>query len=168
MRTRRILRLLAITLLISIGSGAAAAEEPDIGELSQLDRQWMAGQRALLEDLARRHFGRGFNSEPDNDLPLLQQLLDRRLVREDQTRELQAMGVILGDLLAADLDLTWVVYRDDLGRSRALRDGDTDNYLFPITMISRRREAGNRKPVAEIYAGARAIIIESRPAAPFQ
>ena len=86
MRTRRILRLLAVTLLVSIGSGAAAAGEPVIGELSQLDRQWMAGQRAMLEDLARRHFGRGFNGEADNDLPLLQQLLDRRLVREDQTR----------------------------------------------------------------------------------
>jgi hypothetical protein len=167
MRTRWIVRLLAIPLLVAFGSATAAPEEPGIGELSYLDRQWMAAQRDLLEDLARRHFGRGFNGHPDNDLPLLQLLLDRRLVREDQTRELQAMGVILGDLLAAELDLDWVVYRDDLGRSRALRDGESDNYLFPVTMISRRREAGNRKPVAEIYAGARAIIIDSRPAMPF-
>jgi hypothetical protein len=151
-----------------LGIGPAAAQEATVSELSYLDRQWMAGQRALLEDVTRRHFGRGFSGDEESDLHLLQLLLDRRLVREDQTRELQAMGVIMGDLLAANLGLDWVVYRDELGRSRALRDGDTDNYLFPITMISRRREVGNRRPVAEIYAGARAIIREGRPPKPFQ
>lgn len=78
------------------------------------------------------------------------------------------MGIILGDLLAADLGLHWVTYEDAEGRSRALRDGDTDNYLFPVTMISRRREVGNHRPVAEIYARARSIIVDSRPPLPFQ
>ena len=34
------------------------------------------------------------------------------------------MGVIMGDLLAADLKLHWVIYEDRQGRSRALRDGE--------------------------------------------
>mgnify|MGYP001555175410 FL=1 len=78
------------------------------------------------------------------------------------------MGVILGDLLAAEFGLHWMIYQDTHGRSRALRDGDSDTYLFPITMISRRREAGNDTPVTEIYRKASDIITSSRPALPFQ
>ncbi len=160
--------LAAICMALLLTAGPAPAQDARIGELSFLDRQWMSQQRELLEDLTTRHLGRGFSGNVDSDLQLLQALLDRRLVHEDQTRELQAMGVIMGDLLAADLGLHWVIYEDDVGRSRALRDGDTDNYLFPITMISRRREVGNRKPVAEIYTRARDIIVDSRQPLPFQ
>jgi hypothetical protein len=158
----------ALCVALILATAPASAQEARIGELSFLDRQWMAQQRELLEELTTRHFGRTFNGTADNDLQLLQELLDRRLVRDDQTRELQAMGVVMGDLLAADLGLHWVVYEDEKGRSRALRDGNSDNYLFPITMISRRREAGNQTPVAEIYTGAKAIIVDSREPLPFQ
>jgi hypothetical protein len=141
---------------------AQSQEDPRIGELSYLDRQFMAQQRALLEDLVARNFGRRFSGVRDNDLELLQMLLDRQVVRAnqtrelqamgvDQTRELQAMGVVMGDLLASEFALKWVVYEDHLGRSRALRNGDSDIYLFPITMISRRREVDNRTPVVDIY-----------------
>ena len=132
--SRRIVNLLPLALLALLTCSTAVGQgDVRIGELSYLDRQFMSQQRALLEDLTSRHFGRRFNGEPGNDLELLQQLLDQRLVRQEQTRELQAMGVILGDLLAADLGMHWVVYQDELGRSRALRDGDTDNFLFPVT-----------------------------------
>jgi hypothetical protein len=162
------LRLFALSLALLLAVGAVASDAVRISEISYLDRQYMTQQRTVMEDLTRRHFGRTFNGNRDNDLGLLQRLLDQRLVRGDQTRELQAMGVIMGDLLAAELSLHWVVYQDELGRSRALRDGDTDTYLFPITMISRRREVDNRTPVAEIYAKARAAVIDNRPALPFQ
>jgi len=161
-------RLLPAFFALILTAGVSAAGEAKISELSYLDRQFMDQQRALLEELTSRHYGLRFNGNRDHDLELLQRLLDERLVRGDQTRELQAMGVIMGDLLAADLGLRWVVYEDYQGRSRALRDGDTDTYLFPITMISRRREVDNRTPVADIYNKARDIIIDSRPALPFQ
>lgn len=147
---------------------AQAQQEPLIGELSTLDRQFMLQQRELLSDLVARQYGRQFNGVTDNDLELLQRLLDDRVVHADQTRELQAMGVIMGDLLAADLGLHWVTYEDALGRSRALRYRDTDNFLFPITMISRRREVDNRTPVAEIYRKAADSMRAVIPALPFQ
>lgn len=74
----------------------------------------------------------------------------------------------MGDLLAAELDLHWVVYEDAKGRSRALRLDETDNYLFPVTMISRRRQAGDETPVAEIYTGAVAAMETARPPLPFE
>jgi len=60
-----------------------------------------------------------------------------------------------------------VIYKDKLGRSHALQYRDSDNYLFPITMISRRREADNLKPVADIYAKAESAIRAVIPA-PYQ
>ncbi len=151
-----------------LATPAGAGGEPQIGELSYLDRQYMTQQRELLEDLCRRHFGAGFSGDRDRDLALLQRLLDHRLVRPDQTRELQAMGVIMGDLLASEFGLEWVTYQDAMGRSRALLDGESEVYLFPVTMISRRQEVDNRTPVAEIYRKASEVIRSNRPALPFQ
>ena len=153
---------------LAIVPHALGQDDVRISELSYLDRQYMAQQRDTLSELAERNFGRQFHGKRESDLELLQLLLDRRLVRPDQTRELQAMGVIMGDLLAADLDMHWVVYEDALGRSRALRYRETDNYLFPMTMISRRREADSRTPVKEIYRKAYDIIAPLRPDLPFQ
>jgi hypothetical protein len=157
--------LLCALLLASIAvvPGALGQDNVRIGELSYLDLQYMAQQRETLSELVERNLGRQFNGSRDNDLELLQLLLDRRLVRPDQTQELQAMGVIMGDL-----HMHWVVYEDSLGRSRALRYRETDNYLFPMTMISRRREADNRTPVEEIYQKAYDIIAPLRPDMPFQ
>ena len=122
----------------------------------------------MINDLAAQNFGGRLSGNKDNDLSLLQRLLDKHLVRPDQTLELQAMGVVMGDLLAADLDMHWVIYEDRVGRSRALRYKDSAEYLFPATMISRRQEADNHTPVAEIYQKAHAIIAQRKPALPFQ
>ncbi|MFV0276989.1 MAG: DUF3806 domain-containing protein [Parahaliea sp.] len=155
-------------LLTATGAPALAQQPPEIGQLSFLDHQYMDTQRTRLEELARDHFGEGFSGERDSDLSLLQSLLDEDLVRADQTQELQAMGVVMGDLLAADLGMHWVVYEDRLGRSRALRYQDSDNYLFPVTMISRRREVGNSLPIRDIYQKAYDIIAPLRSKLPFQ
>jgi len=109
-----------------------------------------------VRDLAALHLGRGFNGERKRDLETLQLLLDRRVVRQGETAELQAMGVMLGDLLAEDLDMHWVVYEDEDGRSRGLQLGQTRNFLFPITMISRRVDVGIVVDVQALYAKARA------------
>ena len=159
--------LLSLSLLL-FSVGAVAQEPPRIGELSYLDKQFMSQQRALLEEMTASNFGRRFNGQREHDLELLQLLLDKRLVLPQQTQELQAMGVIMGDLLVADLNLRWVVYEDKLGRSRALKDELSDTYLFPMSMISRRREADNMTPVEEIYARATRIVTDNRPSLPFQ
>jgi hypothetical protein len=172
LRTRgfllRRLGLGLLTFLLAFSTFTSAQPDARIGELSLLDRQFMQQQRDLLTELTQRHFGEQFSGDRDRDLALLQRMLDERIVRNDQTRELQAMGVILGDLLAAQLALHWVIYEDRKGRSRALRHKTSDNYLFPITMISRRREVGNQTPVADIYRKAEDTLRSAIPALPFQ
>lgn len=168
MSTMKLIRIVMI-FAACLFAGASLAQQPArIGELSNLDIQFMQQQRQIIQDIATINLGRQFTGNTEQDIDLLQTLLDRQLVRSDQVRELQAMGVILGDLLAADLDMHWVIYEDSEGRSRALRYEESDNYLFPITMIARRREVGNLTPVSDIYQKAYDIIDVGRPALPFQ
>ncbi len=158
------LALLAILLSVPL----TAQEAPRIDQPSLLDRRYMDQQRELIDELGRSLYGQGLRNRRDDDLALMQRLLDEGRVRPGQTRELQAMGVVMGDLLATELDMQWVVYEDRSGRSRALRYQGSDNYLFPITMISRRWEAGSRTPVAEIYQTAVSHIEPVRNPLPFQ
>ncbi len=164
---------LTALLPLVLGSLPALGQDQDqdqvrVSELTPIDRQYMQRQRDTIEALARRHTGSGFNGSPANDIPLLQRLLDQRRVRPDQTEELQGMGILLGDVLAEELDMHWVVYEDPLGRSRALRYRETENYLFPVTMISRRQSVGNDRPVQEIYDKAVSLIEPVREKLPFQ
>ena len=121
-----------------------------IDPLSPIDEQFMAAQRADVEAWANQ-LGTQLTGEPDRDLGTLQRILDRKLVSTDDTLQLQALGIVLGDLFAAELNMTWVVFRDGAGRSRALRYRDSETFLFPVTMISRRWEAGHQRDVADIY-----------------
>ncbi len=160
----------AIVALLALcwSSLALALDHLRVGELSYLDKQYMETQRANLNELAGIHFGTRFNGSRDYDLRLMQRMLDNKVVRSDQTEELQAMGIVMGDLLARELGMRWVVYEDRLGRSRALRYRESDLYLFPATMISRRWEGGAYTPVAEIYQKAVDTVKSSQPALPFQ
>ena len=168
MRAHNIIRL-TLLLLLCRGSDEIIAQAPaHMSDLTPIDLQFMTQQRTALQDLAMANLGRRFNGDLNRDLELLQALLDKQLVRPDQVRELQAMGAILGDLFAAELDMHWIIYKDDIGRSRALRYQQSEVVLFPITMIARRREAGNKSSVAEIYQKASASIAKRTLALPYQ
>jgi hypothetical protein len=122
-----------------------------ITPFTTIDKGHTQRQRQLIDDLARRHLGRQIRGDKYSDLALLQGLLDRGIIDQRDTAKLQAMGVVLGDLLAAELQLSWVIYEDDSGRNRALRYGQLNDVLFPITMISRRAEAGARVDVTAVF-----------------
>jgi len=147
-----VLLLCVMTLLLGSSDSFSQGTELEliIEPLTSIDKQFMADQRQRVAQLANR-LGRNLSGQEDRDLDTLQRIIDDRLIANDDTLNLQAMGVVLGDLLAERLDMTWVVYRDRKGRSRALRYRGTDVYLFPITMISRRQEARSDRSVRSIY-----------------
>lgn len=163
----RSLLALFIILLWPLQSLSMEPDEPRLSKPGYLDKEYMKAQRASINDLSQRHLGSSFSGQKQHDLRLLQQLLDQRLVTATQTRELQAMGLIMGDLLARELGMDWVIYEDKMGRSRALRYKDSNNFLFPMTMISRRVEVDNRTPVSAIYDKAWRAIDAIRPALPY-
>ena len=153
---------------LALATGVLADDPPKISALGSLDRQFLQQQRNRVDELARFDLGRQLQTDKNNNLGILQTLLDRRVVTADQTLELQAMGVVLGDLLAAELGMKWVIYEDRYGRSRALQLGSSDNFLFPITMISRRVEAGAQVDVTAVYEKAYKIIDPYRTPLPFR
>ena len=139
---------LAVFMLIGNVSGI---EKKYISNLTASDQRYMDTQRKAIDDLARRHLGRQLQDNTDNNLSILQALLDQKWVRPEQSQILQSMGVVLGDRLATDLNMQWVILIDGYGRSRALRMGLSENILFPITMISRRVEVGAKVSIRAIY-----------------
>ena len=154
--TNRLRRLLVLVLLpaLSVCTSWSVAQSPNfdvlIEPLTAIDRQFMAEQRMRVEQLANR-LGRGLTRVADRDLDTLQRILDERMVPAEDTLTLQAMGVVFGDLLGDRLDMDWVVYRDNKGRSRALRYRQMDVYLFPVTMISRRQEGGSERRLKPLF-----------------
>ena len=154
--TKCLRRLLALFILpaLSICASWSVAQSPNfdvlIEPLTAVDRQFMAEQRMRVEHLANR-LGRGLTGVVDRDLDTLQRILDERMVPPEDTLTLQAMGVVFGDLLGERLDMDWVVYRDNKGRSRALRYRKIDVYLFPVTMISRRQEGGSERRLKPLF-----------------
>jgi len=138
------------------------AESALTESLSPIDLEYMQQQRDFIDETARLHMGTRLTGEKNNDLKLLQALLDRQLIALDNTRGLQAMGVVLGDILKNEESLNWIIYIDKYGRSRALAIPGQDEVVFPITMISRRAEVGNQVDVFEVYKKARAAVAEIR------
>jgi hypothetical protein len=159
--------LIVLALLPPAAVQAQPGDERRLSPLSALDRQYMDTQRARINELTLAEYG-GRCCRREAELEYLQRLLDDRVITGEDIQELQAMGILLGDLLASELDLHWTVYEDARGRSRALQYQETDNFLFPVTMISRRRSAGDQTPVAEIYHQAVEAMEKARPPLPFE
>ena len=156
-----------LMLALSLGSASlchaqGADFEVQIEPLTAIDHQFMAEQRGRVEALANR-LGRGLTGNVDRDLDTLQRILDERMVPTSDTLTLQAMGLVFGDLLGDRLSMQWVVYRDRQGRSRALRYRDLDVFLFPMTMISRRQEAGSDRRLRPLFDE---TVAETRPLLP--
>jgi hypothetical protein len=138
----------------------AAAEEPGLRELTseELERyefdveevpatvkDLSLGQRYSLDtqrtetmDLIARRLG-VLNLKGDkSDLKVLQNLVDRKAIGSDDVRGLQSLGIVFGDVLVNEYGLSWVSYEDDVGTSKALRWKKTENYVFPVTLFSKR------------------------------
>ncbi|MEM6301479.1 MAG: DUF3806 domain-containing protein [Pseudomonadota bacterium] len=159
--------LVALASLLTAGGAAAQELERRITPLSKIDQRYMDEQRQRINELTLRYYG-GRCCRSASELSYLQRLLDERRVSETEELELQAMGILLGDLLALEQGMEWIVFEDAQGRSRALRLAESENYLFPATMVSRRRMAGDRTPIVDIYRKAVTDIESVKEPLPFQ
>ncbi len=123
-----------------------------ISSLSARDLEVLDSKRAMVIEIAKSSDTRhDLDGTTDQVLSILQELLDEGAVAKRQPEGLQAMGVVLGDLYARKPDLKWISYEDDVGKSLAIQIANTDNVLFPVTMISRLVEAGIKVNVTDIY-----------------
>lgn len=152
------LSLLVLMLTVCFSLSGQAQEwrkEP----LTTNDKTFMASQRDSIDSLTRRHFGRQITGQKANDFPLMQRLLDEKVIDPEQTATLQAIGVVFADILKEDQGLSWTIYIDRYGRSRALNIPGQRDVVFPVTMISRRYETGSSVNIEAIYQKAVANVV---------
>lgn len=115
-------------------------------EASKLDRQ-----RSAVSQIMRENFGYVKLEGSLSDFYYLQKIIDRQLISKDEESYLQALGVVLGDIMVRNLGLKWVTVDDRYGHSRALQYEDSNNLFFPITMISRRVKMGVPVDIQALY-----------------
>jgi hypothetical protein len=130
--------------------------QQETGEVTIRDLNWMNNnyldkQRTTADQLTRSHLGRQLR-QSRSDIALLQKLIDKNVVEADDKQTLQALGAALGDIIENEHSkLNWKVYEDDLGASHAVCLDNSEHCVFPMTMISRRVEAGFQPDVQHIF-----------------
>lgn len=128
-------------------------EEPaTINELSVAQRAVLSAQRRQIKDLFATQLGILRFDGDKRDLRHIQRLVDKGILSDDDILQWQKVGVIFGDILVEEFNLEWVSYEDERGKSKALQWRDTRNFVFPITMFSRRVQFGREINVKEIYS----------------
>lgn len=121
---------------------------PTEDDLADLARRFL-----LVSQLAEKHVGKKLGKD-DGDLELLQRILDARVLAVTDTFPLQCLGIVFGMLVIDAVDgLDWAVVEDEYGRDHAIRYHATSLLIFPMTMISKRVEAGDAVDVAELFEG---------------
>jgi len=127
-------------------------EDPFIvGELSVGQLHILNTYRKDAKMLFARHLGILSINGTKDDIALLQKIIDRKVLRQDEAQKWQALGILFGDVLAREFNMTWVRYEDRYGVSKALRWRRTDNYMFPVVMFSKRVGYNNKINVQAIY-----------------
>lgn len=149
-------------VLCSHGFANSLTAKFEIKPFGPGDTLFLQSQRKLAEEMVYENLLTRLTGQKEKDIRLLQQLIDQKTLRPDQRRELQALGSILGQLLRKEFRLEWVVYNDELGRSRGLQIDKTRQVIFPLTMISRRLEADASVDVQRIYDKASEIVRYTR------
>ena len=136
--------LIVLVLLSGAGllfgqSANDSAHEPRFSELSREDSERLDQQRTLVAAAAKQRYGTVLTGTK-KDLPIIQRLIDDKVFKKSQTYELQSLGVVLGDVLASELPLRWVMITDEYGTDPTLRLKDTSVNINALTMISKRVE----------------------------
>ena len=128
-------------------------------EASYSIRDLTPGQSAVLARWrreARNLFARKLGilniNGTEKGLKAMQQLIDSRLIKAHQTELWQSLGVVFGDILARKSGMHWVSYEDDLGVSKVLRWRETENFIFPISVFSKRIRFGKKINVFDLFA----------------
>ena len=123
-----------------------------VKELGWMDKSHMEKEVEKVNQLAQLKLGMQLHRDL-SDLNLLQLLVDKNWVKNEDVVLQQAMGIALGNIMLADFPntLEWKIYEDNLGRSRAVCAKGTKECMFPVTMIQRRMQIGTRPDMQKLY-----------------
>ena len=130
--------------------------EQRVSALTEADLKRLEDQRAVVTRYLDEASLSKFETAPGK-LGTLRALLKAEVFSPDQTYELQSLGIVLGDVFVQDMGFHWVIVQDEYGRDPAIQFQETSVILFPLTMISKRIERGERVDVFDLYNGVAAL-----------
>lgn len=166
-----ILRSLVLFLTVFSSLSLLAAEnktDVKISDLNWVNNTFLSNQRNTIDELSRRHFGAQIRGDK-SDLHTLQRLIDKQVIKRDDSATLQALGVVLGDVYVSEnKNLHWQLLEDELGPSHVVCIKNTQHCLFPVTMLSRRIEVGLNPKVEKVYQDGLDSIKDYLPKLPFK
>jgi hypothetical protein len=136
--------------IYSSQSGPSQLAAPRFSDLSRDDLASLDKQRALVAAAAKQRYGVSGLLRTKDDLPVLQRPIDDQAFTKTQTYELQSLGVALGDVMASELPLRWMMVTDEFGTDPTLRYKDTTIQVNALTMISKRIERDEKVNVSRL------------------
>jgi len=160
--------LLCTSLLLCVGVGHTGQTKArmttestqKITPLTEADQKRLRDQRAVIEKFLPDESSRQKYRKAAGKLGTIRAILDRNLFKPTQTYELQCLGIVLGDAFVQELKMEWVMVEDEHGRDPAVRLPSTSIILFPLTMISKRIERGEKVDVFDLFNGVAAQVEE--------
>ncbi len=152
-RTKFILTILIMGTLGFFGCSkkeAGGPQQPKFSEVAGDDGARLERQRGIVAAAAKKHYGTPSLTKTKADIPILQRLVDDKVFAKNQTFELQCLGVALGDIMATELPLRWVMVTDEYGTDPTLRFKDSTIQVNALTMISKRMERDEAVDIADL------------------
>lgn len=125
----------------------------------------------LARDWVKRHFGEGadaYYATVAGKLRILDSILSEPGTAMWEKSKWEYLGVTLGDALAQELSLEWVIAIDEFGRAPALNWPGTSLMCHPISMVSNRLEDGEDVDVDDLFALTAMRLTELAPTARLQ
>lgn len=129
---------------------------------TEADRERLRTQRSVIEALIRDEDSRLKYQTPAGKVGLIRAILQKDIFTPTQTYELQCLGIVLGDAFAQELKMEWITVEDEYGRDPALRLPGTSIILFPLTMLSKRIERGEKIDIFDLFNGVAAEVDKVR------
>lgn len=103
----------------------------------------IAQATAWVNDLLDRGFGSNIRmTGRREDIPTLHSLLSKGPFGADAASELIVFGTVFGEILATEIPMTWVAFKDEDGSDFALQYRDLNVFVFPCDMLLKRVERG--------------------------
>jgi hypothetical protein len=133
-----------------------------ITALTEADQQRLRDQRAVVEKFLTDEGSRQKYQTAAGKLGTIRAILQSNVFKPDQTYELQCLGIVLGDAFVQELNMKWVMVEEEGERDPAVQLPGTTIILYPMTMISKRVERGDKVDVFDLFNWTAAQVDELR------
>jgi hypothetical protein len=125
--------------------------EESIQPATDADRAHVARHEAVVLEMLQARYGRVQLRQGQSDLELLQRLSDDGVINSSRDAELESIGIVFGQVLAAGTPLQWITIERRGERKLALRYPNTTVIVFPGSMLVNRANRKERLEFRSLY-----------------